>query len=136
MARQHHAVLAGVMLALAVLGCGQAGEGVKAGNGGSLRACTQIGCSNRVEVTVDQPGERPLEACVAGACSPPGDVLTIVGVQLGDVVEVVVRVAGGGDEVARTTAMPSDVRPNGLDCPVECRVVKLRLTVDDQLVPA
>jgi len=122
-----------VALALVVAGCGQSG-----GSGGS-RECTLIGCSDQMSVVVDQPGERPLEACVGAVCSPPGEVLSIGqngNLRLGDAVEVVVRVAGGGAEVARTTVPPVPVRPNGEECPPECKAVRLRLTVEDRLVPA
>lgn len=126
-------VLAGMALALAVAGCGGSG-----GSGGP-QVCTAIGCTDQASVRVDQPGERPLEACVGAVCSPPGEILTIDaarGLQLGDTVEVVVQVAGGGALVARTSVIPTPVRPNGEKCPVECKAVRLRLTVDDQLVPA
>jgi len=85
---------------------------------------------------VDQAGERPLEACVGATCSPPGANLSISDVTLGDDVEVVVRVTGGGDVVARTKAAPIRSQPNGKDCGPVCRAVRLRLTVDDRLVPA
>ena len=122
--------MVGVALALAVTGCGQSGSA------GGSRDCTLIGCSDQVTVMVDQPGGRPLQACVGTVCSPPGDVLVVDGVTLGDTVDVVVRVDRGGVEVARATATPSRVRPNGADCPPECRSARLRLTLDDQLVPA
>ena len=116
---------------LAFAGCGREG-----GAGGS-GFCTLIGCAHpAVSVQVDQPGERPLEACVGAVCSRPGPVLVVDGVGLGDSVEVVVRVAGGGVEVARTTATPVTTRPNGPHCDPVCRSVRLRLTVDDRLVAA
>ena len=133
MVRGRSAVLAGAALALAVLGCGRAAN---TGNGGNDIACTLIGCGSSVVVTVDEPGERPLEACVAEACSPPGEQLMIEDVRLGDSVEVVVRVAGGGSTVAQVTATPRTSQPNGPGCSPECRAVRLRLTVEDRLVPA
>ena len=139
MARRRSAVLAGAALALAVLGCGRAAN---TGNGGNDIACTLIGCGSSVVVTVDEPGERPLEACVAEACSLPGEsaasrrLLMIEDVRLGDSVEVVVRVAGGGSVVAQVTATPRTSQPNGPGCSPACRAVRLRLTVQDRLVPA
>jgi len=56
--------------------------------------------------------------------------------QLGDEVEVVVRVEGGGAEVARARAKTTESEPNGPGCGPRCSGVRLRLTVDDQLVPA
>jgi hypothetical protein len=126
---ERRAVLGGAALALAVLGCG------RAGSDGSTRFCTLAGCAPPVVVEVDQPGERPLEACVGEVCSG-GVVAMIHDVALGDTVEVVVRVAGGGAEVARATARPVTSHPNGAECEPECRGIRLRLTVDDQLVPA
>ena len=119
-------LVAGLALAL-VAGCG--------GNGlGGSRGCTEIGCVSGVFVTVDQPGGRPLEACVGEVCSPPNE-LSIVNLEPPEPTVVVVRVAAGGAEVARATATPARNQPNGEGCPPVCRLVRLRLTVDDQLVP-
>ncbi len=128
---RHPTALVGVALALAVFGCGRIAN---TGNGGN--SCTVVGCGSSVTVAVEQPGERPLEVCVGAVCSPPGDVLRIKDVPLSDPVEVVVRVAGGGAEVARATARPATSSPNGPGCLPECKAVRLRLTVDDQLLPA
>jgi hypothetical protein len=121
-------------MALTGFGCGEADSGQAHSSGN--QACTLIGCGAPVTVTVDQGGERQLETCVGAVCSPPGsDSLVLPEVQLGDAVEVVVRVSGGGDEVARLTARPTESRPNGEGCGPVCRAVRLRLTVEDQLVP-
>jgi len=117
-------------LLVASTGCGQAGPA------GQDQACTLIGCANGVEVQVDEPGERPLEACVGATCSLPSGPVLWVEVPVDGEVEVVVRVAGGGDEVDRTTARPTPRRPNGPTCGPECKTVRLRLTIDDKLVPA
>jgi len=121
--------MAAVALALAVAGCGRA-------SGPPALYCTAAGCAHSVTVTVDQPGERPLEACVGAVCSQPGADNPTLDVPLGDVVEVVVRVAGGGSEVARVTVKPVRSRPNGPRCTPECRSVRLRLTENGRLVPA
>ena len=95
-----------------------------------------IGCGPPVFVIVDEPGERPLEVCVGAVCSPPGSAFPAIReVQLGEEAEVVVRVAGGGAEAARTMTTPVQSKPNGEGCDPVCRSVRLRLTVDDQLVP-
>lgn len=58
-ARRQARVGAGLAIVLAVAGCGREG-----GAGGS-GFCTLIGCADpTVSVQVEQPGERPLEACV------------------------------------------------------------------------
>ena len=119
-----------VALLLASAGCGQVEPA------GRDQACTLIGCANGVEVQVDEQGERPLEACVGATCSAPGGPVLWVDVPVEGEVAVVVRVAGGGDEVDRIIATPTTRRPNGPTCGPECKTVRLRLTVDDQLVPA
>ena len=128
MAHRHHRAL--LALALALVGCG------KPGSTNQGRDCTLAGCVNGIVVMVDQSGERPLEACVGEVCSAPGGPLLRLEVPIEDVVEVVVRVAGGGAEVARATATPTRSRPNGPTCDPECRTVRLRLTVEDRLIPA
>jgi len=135
-------VLRWIAVVAIVTGCGQ---NVSNGSGGGgARDCTLIGCVNGVTVTVDQAGERPLEVCVGPTCSEPagsggtampGQEMLRLEVPVEDGVEIVVRVAGGGDVVARTTATPIRSRPNGPTCDPECKTVRLRLTVDDQLVP-
>lgn len=105
-----------------------------AGSAGCRGSCTEIGCVDGVSVTVDQPGERPLEACVGAVCTSGGEHLHVVGVPLGERVEVVVRVVGGA-EVARAVVPVEKTRPNGRGCPPVCRTARARLTVDDQLVP-
>jgi len=101
------------------------------------KRCTLIGCGRMVEVVVDQPGERPLEACVGPNCSTTrGNSLEIWAGTERDTVHVVVRVAGGGDEVARTRTELRKSWPNGKRCGPPCKSARLRLTVDDQLVPA
>lgn len=84
---------------------------------------------------MDQPGERPLEACVGNVCASGGEQLHVVGVPLGERVEVVVRVLGGA-EVARAIVPVEKTRPNGPRCPPVCTTARARLTVDDELVPA
>ncbi len=124
-----------VVLVVASAGCGQAGR-EQPSSAQAPPTCTLIGCANGVYVQVDEPGERPLEACVGATCSVPGGPLLWVVVPVDGEVAVVVRVAGGGDEVDRIIATPTTRRPNGPTCGPECKTVRLRLTVDDQLVPA
>ncbi len=123
--------LASLALGMSLAGCGSVA---------STRSCTEIGCMSRISVVVDEPGERPLEACVGAACSTADErapnELFLDGLEVGDDVEVVVRVAGGGADVARAKVAPGRHRPNGPGCPPECRSARLRLTVEDLLVPA
>ena len=119
-----------VALVVASAGCGLAGPA------GRDQACTAIGCADGVYVQVDEAGERPLEACVGATCSAPGGPVLWVKVPVDGEVEVVVRVAGGGDEVDRIIGTPTTRRPNGPTCDPECRTVRLRLTVEDRLIPA
>ncbi len=130
MAHRRQRVLALLGLTLALVGCG---EGETANRG---RVCTAAGCLNGVVVTVDEAGERPLEVCVGEVCSAPGGRMLWLQVPVEGEVEVVVRVAGGGADVDRTTATATRIRPNGPNCGPECRTVRLRLTVEDQLIPA
>jgi hypothetical protein len=109
--------------------------------------CTAIGCSDGValdgtEFRAERDEWLTLRACVEGSCVEERAELSSLGVRLDvpdnrDEVSVTFTVRDADGRVlldAEGTGRVRVNRPNGDDCPPECRFVRVRLA-DGRLVP-
>jgi hypothetical protein len=137
--------LAAVLIAaLALPACGGGEEEAGPGAGDPPRACTQIGCAGGVQVDVVDERARArgvlvVRVCVDGECARqelPADPAERRGLHFelevpdADTAEVTVRVRRAGGRIlgrGETSAPVERSRPNGPDCPPECRHVRVRL---------